>query len=464
MKFGKFDLNQWIGGGKIAPEPPVFGAAPDAPMSKGDATRMRRPMVAGGLVVLVCVIGLGLWASLAPIQGAVVAPGVVRVESNRQTLKSREGGIVQAIYVRDGDAVRQNQVLMRFNDTVPRANFEMLTNQYDSLLMQQARFQAEVNRQRTLVVPAALAARSGEANVADVIRNETLVFSSRLAALEGQVSILNQRLEQLQSARAGLAVQVQSIDDQVALIRQELDGYQRLYEQGYASRNLILRYERELAGIAGRRGALAADIQRNAQQAGETRLQLTQIYEQRATEAATGLRDSEARLADVAPRLDAARQALAQTEVRAPMAGYVLNLSQFTVGGVAQAGEVLLDVVPSNTPLIVSAQVRPDDIDEVATGMTAEVQLSAYSARRVPKLKAEVITVSADALTVPDTGATYFRADLRILPEELRRLPPGVDISPGMQTTTMIQTGRRTIMTYLLAPIGEVMDNALREQ
>ena len=121
-------------------------------------------------------------------------------------------------------------------------------------------------------------------------------------------------------------------------------------------------------------------------------------------------------------------------------------------------------MVPSNTPLVVSAQVRPVDIDEVRTGLTAEVQLLAYSARRVPKLRAEVITVSADAIQVPDSGETYFRADLRIMPEELRRLPSGVTLTPGMQTTAMIQTGRRTIMSYLLDPIGEVMDNALREQ
>ncbi|WP_396595194.1 HlyD family type I secretion periplasmic adaptor subunit [Brevundimonas sp. R86498] len=463
MKLGKLDLDRWIGG-RTAVTPPAFGTADEGPLSTGETERMRRPMIAGAVVILVCILGLGIWASVAPINSAVVAPGVIRVESNRQTLKSREGGIVRAIHVRDGDAVQANQVLMRFDDTVAKAQVEVLTNQYDSLLMQQARFAAEVNRQRTLVVPPALSARSGEANVADVIRNETLVFSSRLAAVEGQAAILNQRLEQLQSARGGLSIQVQSIDDQVALIRQELDGYKQLYEQGYASRNLILRYERELAGIAGRRGSLAADIQRNAQQAGETRLQLSQLYEQRATEAATGLRDAEARLADVGPRLDSARQTLAQTEIRAPTAGYVLNLTQFTVGGVAGSGEPLMDVVPSNTPLVVTARIRPADIDEVTAGMSAEVQLLAFNARRVPKLRAEVITVSADALSDPESGTTYFSADLRILPEELRRLPPGIGMTPGMQTTTMIQTGSRTIMSYLLSPVGEVMDSALREQ
>lgn len=463
MKLGKFDLNRFVGG-RITAEPPVFGAAPDAPMSVQDTHRMRKPMIAGVIVIVIFVVGLGLWASVAPIWGAVVAPGVVRVESNRQTLKSREGGVVRAIYVRDGDAVRPNQVLLRFDDTVAKAQVQVLTSQNNSLLMQRARFAAEVSGSRSVPIPAELSAQSGDPEVAGIIQSETLVFSSRLAAIEGQASILNQRFEQLQSARGGLSVQVQSIDDQVGLIQQELDGYQRLFEQGYASRNLILRYQRNLAEIAGRRGALAADIQRNQQQAGETRLQLAQLYEQRQTEAATGLRDAEGRLAEVGPRLDSARQSLIQTEVRSPAAGYVLNLSQFTLGGVAGAGEPLLDVVPSGTPLIVSAQVRPGDIDEVRPGMTANVQLLAYNANRVPKMKAEVVTVSADALTVPDTGATYFRADLRILPEELRKLPPGVRMTPGMQTSTMIQTSRRTIMSYLLGPIGRLLDGSLREQ
>jgi len=462
----RFDWKRLISGlgGKVVAEPPVFGAAADAPLSDQDKARMRGPVMAGLAVILVFVVGLGIWASVAPIWGAIVAPGTVRVEANRQTVKSREGGVVREILVRDGDVVRQGQLLMRFDDTVTRAQVDVLSNQHDTLVIQRARFSAETANRRTFAVPTELLARRDDPRVVAVIQNETLVFTARLAAIEGQAAILNQRVEQVAAARGGLTVQVQSIDDQVALIRQELAGYQSLYEQGFAPRTLILRYERQLAEIAGRRGALAADIQRNQQQNGETRLQLAQIYEQRQSEAATGVRDAEARLADIAPRLDAARQALSQTQVLAPAAGYVLGLSQFTVGGVAVAGEPLMDVVPSNSPLVVTAQIRPSDIDEVRVGMPADVNISAYNTQKVPALEAEVINVSADTLAVEQTGATYYRVDLRINPDQLRELPPGARLTPGMQASVMIRTGRRTIMSYLLSPIGTIMNQSMREQ
>ena len=451
-------------GGKVVAEPPVFGAAADAPLSDGDKARMRGPIRAGVAVILVFVVGFGLWASVAPIWGAIVAPATVRVESNRQTVKSREGGVVREILVRDGDVVRQGQLLMRFDDTVAQAQVDVLANQHDTLVIQRARFNAEAASRRTFAVPTELLARRDDPRVVAVIQNETLVFTSRLAAIEGQAAILSQRVEQLAAARGGLSVQVQSIDDQVALIHQELAGYRSLYEQGFAPRTLILRYERQLAEIAGRRGALAADIQRNQQQIGETRLQFAQLYEQRQSEAATGVRDADARLADIAPRLDAAEDALAQTRVLAPSAGYVLGLSQFTVGGVAAAGETLMDVVPSNSPLVVTAQIRPADIDEVRVGMPADVNVSAFNTRTVPPLEAEVINVSADTLTIQQTGVTYYSVDLRINPDQLREMPPGTRLTPGMQATVMIRTGRRTIMSYLLDPVGMVMNDALREQ
>jgi HlyD family type I secretion membrane fusion protein len=456
-----FDLNR-IFADKRKLEAPVVGA-PDTPMSSEARESMRAPIVAGMAVVVIFVLGLGIWASVAPIWGAVVASGSVRVEGNRQTLKSREGGTVREILVRNGDLVRQGQVLLRFDDGVPQAQVDVMTNQYDVALMQRARFQAEVSGLSSVAVPAELLARSSDPRVAATILNETTLFNSRLAAIQGQGAILNQRFEQLQTARSGLNVQVQSIDEQVALIRQELEGYQTLYERGFAPRTMILRNQRALAEIGGRRGALAADITRNQQQAGETRLQLAQLYEQRAAEAATGLRDAEARLSDVSPRLDAARLSLEATRIVAPMSGYVLSLSQFTVGGVAQPGEVLMDVVPVNAPLVVRVRVRPTDIDEVRLGMDAEVSLLAFSSNKVPKLLGKVTAVSADAL-MTDDGISYFEADVRIEPDELKKLPAGAKLDPGMPAQAMIRTGRRTVMSYLLGPIGEIANNALREQ
>jgi HlyD family type I secretion membrane fusion protein len=446
-----------------APAPvPAFGTTASTPMTKEARARIRRPMLAGLAIILVCVVGLGLWASFAPIWSAVIAPGQVRVESNRQTLKSREGGIVRAINVREGQSVKSGDLLIQLDDTVANAQLDVLTNQYDVALMQHTRFTAEATGQRGLVVPAELRERMSDARVSATVNNETLLFTTRLQAVDGQKAILDQRLLQLETARSGLNLQVQSIDEQIRLIGEELAGYQTLYERGFAPRTLILARQRSLAELGGRRGSLLADITRNQQQAGETRLQLAQIMEQRRSEAATGLRDAEARLSDVRPRLDAARDSLAQTRITAPVDGYVLNLSQFTIGGVAQPGEPLMDVVPSGVPLIVAVQVRPSDIDEVRMGLIASVDLVGYSRQDMPKLEGEVVTVSADALT-NDQGQFYFTAEIRIDPSELEKLPEGVALSPGMPVQASIRTGRRTIMAYLIGPMGTLVGQSLRE-
>jgi len=461
----KFDLKRFIEPLTHSPstELPAIGGPIDMPISASARASMRGPIVAGGILIGVFVVGFGIWAALAPIWGAVAAPGVVRVEANRKTLKSRDGGIVRQINIREGDAVVPGQILLKFDDTLARAQVSVLENQYDNVAMQAARLRAESVR-RPLVVPAELAARRADPRVSAIVQNETLVYDSRKIAIEGQAAILNQRFAQLQTARSGLQIQTDSLDQQIVLMREELQGYQTLFEKGYAPKTLILRLQRQLAEAQGRRGALMADITKNQQAAGETRLQLAALYEQRESDIAKDLREAEGRLSDLLPRLDAARDSLAQAEVRSPAAGYVLNLSQFTVGGVAGAGEPLMDVVPSNTPLVITAQVRTNDIDQVHPGMTADVTLQAYSSYRVPKIPAEVLNVSADALTEKESKVSFYRVELRIKPEDVRKLPKGVRLYPGMPATVMIRTDKRTVLSFLIGPIGEILNSSLREQ
>lgn len=193
-------------------------------------------------------------------------------------------------------------------------------------------------------------------------------------------------------------------------------------------------------------------------------MQQASLMNDRQSQAAEGMRAAQAMIAEVGPKLTAVRQTLVATTVRSPVDGYVLGLSQFTVGGVAAAGEVLMDVVPSNAPLIVTAQIQPQDIEAVHTGMDARVRLDALNQRWVNPLQAKVISVSADRLVDQKTGAPYYRADLRIDPAEIRKLPKTVKLTPGMPASTLVVTGKRPVMGYLISPIKDTLEDAFREQ
>lgn len=442
---------------------PLLGG-PEVPQSEAEKQNVRAPIVAGSLVIGVFVLGLALWASVSSISGGVVAPGQVRVESNRKSLKSRDPGVVRGIYVRDGDKVVANQVLLKFDDTVAKAQVAILEGQYYTMLAQRARSEAESTGQRSFVFPAELREKAAtDLNVVTLMRNEEFLFRSRLDALKGQADILQQRVVQLRERQSGIQLQIDSIDEQARLSREELQGYQTLYEKGYAPKTLLLRLQRALAQAEGQRGALLSDKTRTQEQIGETQLQLNSIYQERSSEAAENKRKADAALADISPRLGASRESLAGMVVRAPVDGIVLNLTQHTLGGVAGAGELLMDVVPLNAPLVVLAQIRPGDIDEVRVGMKAQVDLAAYNAMKVPKVAATVLHVSADALSNDKTGENYFVAELKIDPTDFQRLPKGVRLYPGMPANVMITTSKRTVMSYLLGPIGDIFDHALRE-
>jgi HlyD family type I secretion membrane fusion protein len=300
--------------------------------------------------------------------------------------------------------------------------------------------------------------------VASMIRDQQFLFTSRAQLLNSQVSVLNQRIDQLETSITGLQAQVASVDQQTQLTQEELNGYQTLYEKGYAPKTLILRYKRAMADLAGRKGQLISDIAKTREQMGESHIQMATVRNQRQSEAADGMREMQSRLADALPRLAAAQQNLSETTVRSPVDGYVLNLSQYTVGGVAGAGEVLLDVVPADTPLVVTAMIRPQDVENVRPGMPARVKLQGVSQRWVSPLPAKVVTISADRLVNEKTGEGFFKADLRVDPKDIAKLGAGVRMTPGMPADTMIVTGKRTVLGFLVSPITDTLSHAFREQ
>ncbi len=460
----KLDLNPM----KIDFKPPKPYVTPsfkagDQALDPEVERRLRQPMVVGSWIVGVFVVGGLLWAAVSPLTGAVIAPGLVRVEANRKTIRHLEGGTVRQIAVREGQHVSNGQVLMVMDDVQPKAAVDVLQNQYDALEAQIARFAAESTGKRTVDFPADLTGRINDPRVAGMIRDQQFLFTSRLQFFESQNDVLNQRVQQVDAQLAGTKAQIEAIDQSIDLTKQELAGYQTLYEKGYAPKTLILRYQRSLADLAGRKGQLISDLTRYNEQKGETRLQIVTQNEQRISQAAEGMRQMQAAYAEVGPKLVAAQQMLSHTVVRSPADGYVLDLTQFTVGGVVGSGETLMSIVPANAPLIVTVRLKPTDIDDVRPGMKARVRLTAFNYRKVPAVEAIVTNVSADQLNDPKTGAGFFRADLKIEPKELAKLPKGSKVTPGMPAQAMIATGKKTVLSYIISPLTDTIRDAMRD-
>lgn len=442
--------------------PSMFSAAGEAEDRDPDL-RLKATMAKGGAVIGFFVLGFLIWAAVSPIDSATSAVGVVRVESSRKVIRHLGGGTVRGIFVKEGQRVAPGQILLTLGDVQPRMTADVVQNQYDTYLAQSARYQAEASGRRSVVYPTELSSRASDPRVAGIIRDQDFLFATRLQFYESQNDILSQRVQQIQTQAEGVQAQIDALDDSVRLTNEELAGYQTLYEKGYAPKTLILRYQRSLADLAGRRGGLVSDLNRLKEQVGETRYQMAAQKDQRISQAADGMRQMQSGLEDARPRLTAARQMLSDAVVRSPVDGYVLNLSQHTVGGVIGAGELLMEIVPADSPMIVQVEVRPQDIDHVRVGMKAKVRLSAFNARKVSPVEAVVRTVSADQLENPKTGRAFFTAELSIAPSELAKLPKGSRLTPGMPATAMIVTGRKTILSYVISPLTDTLGDAMRE-
>ena len=442
---------------------PTFGGDEFLPIDPELHRRIRRPMVVGAAIIGILVLGLGLWASLTPLVGGITAQGEVRVESNVKTVRSRQGGTVRQILVQEGQHVRAGQPMILFNDVEARASNDVLQNQVDSLLVQTARFNAEATNKGALEFPPEVTARMSDPRVAGMIRDQQFLFTTREQLYQSQNSVLAQRLDQVQTQVEGQQAQVASVDEQIKLTEEEMAGYQTLYDKGFAPKPLILRYQRSLADLKGRKGSLLADIARLRQQGGETRMQIAANRDTRTSQAAEGLRDAQTKLADTLPRLAAAREALDQTVIRAPVDGYVFNLTQFTVGGVTGPGETLTQVVPANAPIVVTAQILPKDIDKVHDGMDAQVRFTGLNQRWHGPMKAKVVLVSADKIVNEKANAAFYRADLRIDAKELTKLKKSAQITPGMPASVMVVTGKKTVMGSLISPITDTVHGALHD-
>ena len=423
-----------------------------------------RLWLAVGVAIVVLFFGVfGGWAVTAPLNSAVVAQAVVKVEGNRKSVQHLEGGIVKELRVKEGARVQAGDVLIVLDDTQAKAEFEVYSQQFAVLRATEVRLLAEIAGSNAIVMPAELAARRNDPYVQDIWAGQVKQFQSRLAAIEGQRSVIREKINQLQSQIAGAAAQVKSFTDQIESVKNEAASIAPLVEKNLLPRPRLLQLERTAFGLEGQIADSNAAIAKFKQAVGEQALQIAQLDNDRMADNTKELRDTQARLLEVIPKRMSAEAVLGRMEIRSPYAGRVVGMTVFSVGAVIQRGEKILDIVPDQELLTVEAQVAVEDISEVRPEMAAQIHLTAYKQRIVPTVSGEVVQVSADRLTDPKTNQPYYPILVRLDEAELAKLPQ-VRLYPGMPAIVMVPTQARTAFEYVVGPLMMSLNQAFRQK
>jgi HlyD family secretion protein len=436
--------------------PPTVPATPLA--------RTRELVLAGSALIGIFVIGFGTWSAVAPLESAAVASGTVVSESSRKTIQHLEGGIIAAILVHDGDAVTAGQTLIRLDDTKARTSLLALRGQLWDAKARAARLTAERDGAAEIDFPADLVAQQGEPAVAATLAGQQKIFDTRRSLQQSKIDAIKERINQVHEEITGHEAEVSALARRVALLQDEIVGVKDMVSKGLERRPRLLSLQRDLAEMEGKRGDTLAQIAKAKQTIAESEIDILSVQNDRQKDVADELRETQKKEHELIEQSQAAADVLARIDVKAPENGTITDLRVHTPGGVVNPGEALLDLVPQSDRLIIEAQVRPEDIDRVHEGLTAQVRLLPYKQRRTPPLDATVIYVSADRLTDKKTDRAFYTAKLRVDEKQLAALGKEVKLVPGMPSEAMIKTGETTVAAYALSPILDSFHRAFREK
>lgn len=429
-----------------------------------DSIEEPRKIIRQGLIVVFLFFGvLGLWATFGEISGAIVAPGKIKIETERKTVQHLEGGIVDAILVREGDEVKEGQPVIVLEGVQVDASESMLQKQLVALLAAQARSAAEKELKTDFSWSGELVALASDIHSDDVLANERKIFTARREALDGQISLLKAQIAQIDAQIAGFQDQLKAEQAIIGTLDEELKAKRQLYAERYLEKSQILELERMLASHEGNRGRLKQSIAEARQKGSELRLRIEDAKNRFVEEATNQLGKMDNEILQIRERIRPLKDAKRRLQVVAPVSGRVVGLQVHSKGGVVRPGEPLMDIVPEDNPLIVETHVPVNKITEVYLGQEALVQLDAFDTRVTPHIPAKVVYVSADRLEERTNMGTmpYYLCYVEIDPQALKEAK--LYLSPGMPATVFITTKKRTVLFYMVEPLLKNWERALRE-
>jgi epimerase transport system membrane fusion protein len=424
------------------------------------------PIVRAGLLLIAVAFGgLGLWMVFAPLSGAVVAPGFIKVDMNRKTVQHQEGGIVKEIRVRDGDHVKAGQVLIVIGDVRVDASFDLLLQQYDAERARNARLTAEKALTPRIDFGADLLARKNDVRVAETLHREQVLFTARRETLMSQIDLLDRQIQEMRLESAATASQIKAEMEALASQREELKANEDLLKQNFVGKVRVLTVQRAVLDYEARVGEHQAELSKSRQRITETELRKISLRTQFSQTAADELKDSTAKLFEIEERLRPSKDAATRQSVVAPVDGEVVDLKVGSVGAVIGPRDMLLDIVPADPRLVLEARIRPEDINHVNLGGPVDIRLTAFKFRTTPIVEGKVFYKSADRLIDRTAGAAavpYYAVYIEVLPESLREAG-NLKLLAGMPAEVFIRTAERTALQYLLDPALAYINRGFRE-
>jgi HlyD family secretion protein len=420
-----------------------------------------RHLAIGGAAIALLVGGVGGWAVTTELSGAVIASGQLVVDSNVKKVQHPTGGVVGELRVREGDRVKAGDVVVRLDETQTRAGLAIVTKALDELAARQARNEAERDGAERVTFPPELLARAADPDVLRVTSGEQRLFEIRRSGREGQKSQLKEQVAQLEQQILGNREQESAKAREIDWIQQELKGVRDLWSKNLVPFARVTALERDGARLDGERGVLIAAVAQTKGRISEIQLKILQVDEDLRTEVGKELAEMRGKKSELIERRVAAEDQLKRVDLVAPQDGKVFQRSVHTVGGVIQAGEAVMLIVPDSDALIIEARIAPQEIDQVHLGQRAVVRFPAFNQRTTPELDGEIVRIGADVTQEEKKNESYYSVRIRVPDSELARLE-GLRLVAGMPVEVFMQTAPRTVLSYLVKPMQDQIAKAFR--
>ena len=428
------------------------------PKKRWSATR---PMVIGLLALLILVGGFGTWSVMAQITGAVIATGSIEVDRNRQIVQHPDGGVVKEILIDEGDLVEAGQLLIRLDSDTLVSELSVVEGQLYEILARTGRLEAERDDVDEIAFDPILAEGGEEA--VELMEGQVRLFEARNESRLRATEQLTQQRAQIASQLDGIDAQQQALQQQRALIAEELEDQRSLLERGLAQASRVLALQREEANLLGRVGELTAQAAQAGERMTEIDIQILGLTTTRREEAITRLRDLQYNALELSERRLTLRRQLNRLDIRAPVSGVIYGLQVYAEQSVIRPADPVMYLVPQDRPLVIATQVQINDIDQIRLGQEVTLRFSAFDQRRTPELKGKVTLVSADAFQDESSAVSYYRAEVEMDEGEMEKLPPDMTLIPGMPVEAFVRTADRSPMDYLVKPMADYFAKAFRE-